>query len=140
MEIDIENILREVQFKTSRSGGAGGQNVNKVSSKVELVFDIRTSFVLTDSQKGKLLEKLAGKLDSEGLLHVVSQISRSQPENKKIAADKLLKILENGLKVTKKRIATKPRKGAKEARLNTKKRDGEIKKLRGGKPDWTQET
>lgn len=139
MEIDIENILREVQFKTSRSGGAGGQNVNKVSSKVELVFDIRSSFVLNDFQKEKLLSKLASRLDSEGLLHVVSQVSRSQPENKKIAADKLFKLLENGLKVTKKRIATKPKRGAKEARLSTKKRDGEIKKLRGQKPDWSQD-
>ena len=139
MEIDIESILREVQFKTSRSGGAGGQNVNKVSSKVELIFDIRNSYVFTDLQKSKLIEKLAAKLDSEGLLHVVSQVSRSQPENKKIAADKLLKLLENGLKVTKKRIATKPKKSSKEARLNTKKRDGEIKKLRGGKLDWTQD-
>ena len=136
MEIDIENILREVQFKTSRSGGAGGQNVNKVSSKVELVFDIRNSFVLTDFQKGKLLEKLATKLDSEGLLHVVSQVSRSQPENKKIAADKLHKLLENGLKVTKRRIATKPKRGAKEERLKDKKITGEIKRLRNDKPDY----
>jgi ribosome-associated protein len=136
MEIDIENILREVQFKTSRSGGAGGQNVNKVSSKVELIFDIRSSFALSDFQKEKLLNKLATKLDSEGLLHVVSQVSRSQPENKKLAADKLFKLLENGLKVAKKRIATKPKRGAKEARLNTKKRDGEIKKLRNQKPDF----
>jgi len=136
MEIDIENILREVQFKTSRSGGAGGQNVNKVSSKVELIFDIRNSFVLTDFQKGKLLEKLATKLDSEGLLHVVSQVSRSQPENKKIAADKLLVLLENGLKVVKRRIATKPKRGAKENRLKEKKITGEIKRLRNDKPDY----
>ena len=136
MEIDIENILREVQFKTSRSGGAGGQNVNKVSSKVELIFDIRNSFVLTDFQKGRLLEKLATKLDSEGLLHVVSQVSRSQPENKKIAADKLLKMLENGLKVAKRRIATKPKKGAKESRLKEKKITGEIKRLRNDRPDY----
>lgn len=134
--VAIEDIARETQFKTSRSGGAGGQNVNKVSSKVELIFDIRNSYVLSDVQKEKLLYKLVGKLDSEGLLHVVSQTSRSQPENKKIALEKLQKILENGLKETKKRIATKPKKGAKEARLNTKKRDSEIKKLRGQKPDF----
>lgn len=136
MGIDIENITKEIQFKTSRSGGKGGQNVNKVSSKVELIFDIRNSYSLDEPQKEKLLLKLSSKLDTDGLLHVVSQTSRSQIDNKKIAIEKLHKLLENGLKETKKRIATKPKKGAKEKRLNDKKITGEIKKLRGGSIDF----
>lgn len=131
-----ENITKEVLFKTSRSGGKGGQNVNKVSSKVELVFDIRNSYSLDDAQKEKLLTKLASKLDMEGLLHIVSQTSRSQIDNKKLALEKLFKLLENGLKENKKRIATKPKKSSVEKRLNTKKIVGETKKLRGQKPNW----
>lgn len=134
MNIPIEQIAKEIQFKTSRSGGKGGQNVNKVSSKVELVFDLTNSFVLSDEQKEKLLRRLGTKLDAENKLHVVSQLSRSQIENKKIALDKLQKLLENGLKETKKRVATKPKKSANEARLKTKKMVSEVKSLRNQKP------
>ena len=136
MSIPEQALLGEVIFKTSRSGGKGGQNVNKVSTKVELVFDIAASALFTDTQKEKLLRKLAGKLDTEGLLHVVSQASRSQMDNKKTATTKLLTLLENGLKDPKKRVATKPKKSSVQARLNTKKKTGEIKKLRGERPDF----
>ena len=129
-------LLSETTFKTSRSGGKGGQNVNKVSTKVELTFDIAASRVFSDLEKSRLLQKLATKLDSEGLLHIVSQASRSQADNKKTAVEKLLKMLENGLKVPKKRVATKPKKGAVEERLTDKKKTGALKKLRGQKPDF----
>lgn len=136
MKTREQSLLSEAQFKTSRSGGKGGQNVNKVSTKVELVFDIAASAILTETEKAKLLTKLAVKLDNEGLLHVVSQASRSQADNKKTATEKLLKLIENGLKDPKKRVATKPKKSSVQARLNTKKKTGEIKKLRGQKPDF----
>lgn len=135
MERPIEELLHECLIKTSRSGGKGGQNVNKVSSKVELVFDIRLSAVFSDYEKEKLIQKLADKLDSEGLLHVVSQTSRSQLENKKIAGEKLIKLLENALKEKKARKATKPGKAAVEKRITEKKKTGQLKKLRNQKPD-----
>lgn len=131
--ITEENILREIIFRTSRSGGKGGQNVNKVSSKVELVYDISASYSLSESQKEKLLAKLAHKLDSEGMLHVVSQTSRSQTENKKIAVEKLMTLLQNGLKERKKRVPTKPKKSATEKRITSKKKVGETKRLRSSK-------
>lgn len=136
MKTREQSLLGEAQFKTSRSGGKGGQNVNKVSTKVELVFDIAASATLNETEKAKLLTKLAPKLDNEGLLHVVSQASRSQADNKKTATEKLLKLIENGLKDPKKRVPTKRKKGSIEERLNTKKKTGEIKKLRGQKPEY----
>jgi len=129
-------LLAEATVKTSRSGGKGGQNVNKVSTKVELVFDVAASGVFSETEKEKLLRKLADKLDSEGLLHVVSQASRSQADNKAKALEKLAKLLENTLKDPKKRVATKPKKSAVEQRLTNKKKTGEIKKMRGQKPDY----
>lgn len=129
-------LLGEATVKTSRSGGKGGQNVNKVSTKVELVFDVAASTLFTETEKERLLQKLADKFDGDGLLHVISQASRSQAENKAKALEKLSKMLENALKVPKKRVATKPKKGAVERRLTEKKKTGELKKLRGGKPDF----
>ena len=129
-------LLAEATVKTSRSGGKGGQNVNKVSTKVELVFDVAVSGVFSETEKEKILRKLADKLDSEGLLHVVSQASRSQADNKAKALEKLARLLENALKEPKKRVATKPKKSAVEQRLINKKKMGEIKKLRGQKPDY----
>lgn len=129
-------LLAEATVKTSRSGGKGGQNVNKVSTKVELVFDVAASGAFSEAEKEKLLRKLADKLDNEGLLHIVSQASRSQADNKAKALEKLAKLLENALKDPKKRVATKPKKSAVEQRLTDKKMAGERKKLRGKKPDF----
>lgn len=136
MKTREETLLAEATVKTSRSGGKGGQNVNKVSTKVELVFDVAASSLFSEREKERLLRKLAEKLDSEGLLHVVSQASRSQADNKATALEKLAKLLENALKEPKKRVATKPKKSSVEQRLNSKKKTGEIKKLRGRKPDF----
>ncbi len=99
-------LIQEVIFKTSRSGGKGGQNVNKVSSKVEIIFDIQNSLLFTSDQKLLLLEKLANRLDSEGLVHVVSQENRSQLLNKQRAVVKLHALLSNALAVPKKRKPT----------------------------------
>jgi ribosome-associated protein len=130
MHLNDKEILKEVVFKTSRSGGKGGQNVNKVSTKVELVFHIQNSLSLSDMQKLMLLNKLSGMLDSEGFLHVVSQASRSQLENKKIAIAKFFKLLKSAFVVKKPRKATKPTKTAVEKRIKSKKIAGEQKKLR----------
>jgi ribosome-associated protein len=115
-----EEILRSAIFKTSRSGGKGGQNVNKVSSKVELVFDIETFEYFTDEEKALLKEKLQNRLDSEGLLHVVSQEDRSQLLNKEKTIAKLVDLLKKALIVQKKRKPTKIPKGVIEKRLKNK--------------------
>ncbi len=130
MKILRPQLDSELQFKTSRSGGSGGQNVNKVSTKVELNFDIEASNILTSEQKQILLEKLSSKLTKEGLLQVVSQTERTQLGNKNKVIEKFYKLIEKAFHVPKKRKPSKPSKAAKEKRLLTKKRNSEIKKMR----------
>ncbi|WP_029279386.1 alternative ribosome rescue aminoacyl-tRNA hydrolase ArfB [Pedobacter borealis] len=125
-----EEILRSVTFKTSRSGGKGGQNVNKVSSKVELIFDLETAFYLDEDEKTRLKEKLENRLDSEGLLHIVSQEDRSQLLNKEKTIVKLIDLLKRSLVVQKKRKPTKIPKGVIEKRLKNKASTAEKKKNR----------
>lgn len=115
-----EEILRSAIFKTSRSGGKGGQNVNKVSSKVELVFSIETFEYFTDEEKVLLKEKLQNRLDSEGLLHIVSQEDRSQLLNKEKTVVKLIDLLKKAMIVQKKRKPTKIPKAIIEKRLKNK--------------------
>ena len=115
-----EEILRSAIFKTSRSGGKGGQNVNKVSSKVELVFNVETFAYFTDEEKAQLKIKLQNRMDSEGLLHVVSQEDRSQLMNKQRTVIKLSDLLAKCLQVQKKRKPTKIPKGVIKKRLDDK--------------------
>jgi len=115
-----EDLMKEITFKTSRSGGKGGQHVNKVSTKVELIFNIGNSTLFSDTQKLLLIEKLSRKLDSEGNLHIVSQEDRSQLANKENAIEKTLITLKKALHVQKKRKPTKIPKSIIEKRLNTK--------------------
>jgi len=128
--IPKEELLREVIVKTSRSGGKGGQNVNKVSSKVELVFNVAASALFTDEQKTLLQERLASRLDAEGNLHIVSQEDRSQLLNKQRALIKLGNLLAKSLEVQKKRKATKVPKSVIEKRLQNKSAKSEKKKNR----------
>ena len=120
----------EFIFKTSRSGGKGGQNVNKVSSKVLIEFHIQTSQLLNEKEKNILYEKLANKLTKDDVLQIVSQTERSQLENKEIAIKKMYTVLNKCFVVKKKRTPTKPSRSSVEKRLSSKKRNAAVKKLR----------
>lgn len=122
----------EIHFKTSRSSGSGGQNVNKVSTKVELNFDVANSKLLTPEQKHLIFSKLGSRINKEGILKVTVQETRSQFENKEIALKKFRELLAYAFHRPKKRIRTKVSKGAKEKRLQGKKKRSEIKKGRSG--------
>jgi len=126
----LPDLSSEITFKTSRSGGKGGQNVNKVSTKVELDFNVLNSSLLTDEQKITILYKLEKKITKEGILQIVSQTQRNQLGNKEIAIEKFYALLNKCLTVKKKRKPTKPSKAAIERRLESKKRNSEIKKMR----------
>ena len=118
---------REFKFRVSKSGGKGGQHVNKVETMVEGYFSIRGSAVLSDQQKDLLEKKLAGKINADGLIQVKSQVHRSQLANKQEVIEKMSALIEQGLKKEKKRIATKPSKAARAKRIESKKKQGEIK-------------
>lgn len=126
----FSQLIPEISFKTSRSSGSGGQHVNKVSSKVELNFDVLNSKVLTEDQKEKIHSKLGSRINSEGILQVVSQEGRSQFGNKKRAVEKFRELIDACFVVPKKRKPTAVPKAVKEKRLLEKKRKAEIKKMR----------
>ena len=123
----------ELTFKATRSGGAGGQNVNKVASRIELTWNpARSAAVqaLDEPTRARLLEKLAGRLDGDGDLRVVSSEMRSQLQNRVRAEERLAELLRKALLVPKKRKQTRPSRAAKERRLDEKKRNSDKKAAR----------
>jgi ribosome-associated protein len=132
--MNAENLIKELKFKAVRSSGAGGQHVNKVSSKVELFFDLQNSIELSSEEKEILLKNLRSKLTKEGVLLLNCDESRSQHKNKGIVIERFLQIIINGLKVPKKRKATKPSKSSIQKRLDKKKKTA-FKKAFRRKPE-----
>jgi ribosome-associated protein len=126
-------IFNEVTFRAARSGGKGGQNVNKVSTKVELYFNVYDSSYLGYDDKIVLLNKLANRIDKNGVLKLTCETERSQFKNKQIISEKFKTMLTNALKKPKKRIKTKPTAGSKEKRITTKKIDSKKKAVRSEK-------
>ncbi|NNT71309.1 aminoacyl-tRNA hydrolase [Flavobacterium sp. IMCC34852] len=125
-----EIILTELQFKAVRSSGAGGQNVNKVASKVMLSFDVKNSQGLTEDEKTLLITKLATKLTSEQILILNCDEDRSQLKNKTIVTKRFLTLIESSLIVPKKRKATKIPRAVIEKRIKAKRNLSEIKQNR----------
>lgn len=117
----MRNLESELVFRTSRSGGKGGQNVNKVETKIELIFDVANSTLLSQNEKETIFSELKNRVTSEGILKLTSQSERSQYLNKIKAVDKFNLLIENALRKKKIRKATRPAREAKEKRLRAKK-------------------
>jgi ribosome-associated protein len=132
--MNTELMIKELKFKAVRSGGAGGQHVNKVSSKIELTFDLENSESFTEEEKALLLQKLKNKLTKDNVLLLQCDESRSQHKNKEIVIDRFLQLIADGLKVQKPRKETKPSKSSILKRLEKKKKQA-FKKVFRKKPE-----
>ncbi len=134
-KLNKEQIHKELQFKAIRSSGAGGQHVNKVSSKVELTFSLQSSLGLSPSEKERLLLKLGKRLTKDEVLILQCDQARSQHKNKQLVIKRFFELVKKALEIPKKRKTTKPSKSSIEKRLKSKKKDA-YKKASRKKPDW----
>jgi ribosome-associated protein len=132
---DVRIPLSEVSVRFARSGGPGGQNVNKVETKVEVRFRPASSSALTEEQVERIERKLASRLTKDGELIVVSEKTRHQEQNREDALARLAALIEDALRVPKPRRKTKPTAASRERRLRDKKRRGDTKRLRGRPPE-----
>lgn len=122
--------MSELSFHFSRSSGPGGQHVNRSETRVELRFDLANSPSLSDDQRERVLGRLASNVDTNGVMHLVSQSSRSQWRNREEVVERFRSLMRSALKVPKKRRATQPSREARQRRLEGKRRRAEIKRQR----------
>jgi ribosome-associated protein len=142
-ELSPENVLvvnesvaiprSELDVRVSRSSGAGGQHVNKTSSRVEIFWNVLSSRAISDDQRALLRQKLASRITTDGSIRIVASDMRSQSRNRELAEERLVETIRRALVIPKKRRATKPSRAAKEARLDEKKRLSEKKRDRRDK-------
>jgi ribosome-associated protein len=128
--LNIEKLIKELNFKATRSSGAGGQHVNKVSSKIELFFDVENSAEFSEEQKKLLLKNLVTRLTKENILLLTCDESRSQHKNKELVIKRFLEIITQGLIIPKKRKPTKPSKSSIRKKAENKKKTSFKKVLR----------
>ncbi|MGV4414497.1 alternative ribosome rescue aminoacyl-tRNA hydrolase ArfB [Chryseobacterium sp. T1] len=124
------NFSSELSYKTSRSSGAGGQNVNKVETAVTVMWNVSESQLFSDYQKQMIMTKLKNRINSDGILQLTATESRTQLQNKKAATERILEIVDQATYIPKLRKATKPSKGKIQKRLDNKKKISEKKENR----------
>jgi ribosome-associated protein len=126
----LEIPFAELRFQFSRSSGPGGQHVNRASTRVELLFDVAHSPSLDDAQRSRILDVLENYIDKEGILHLVSQTSRSQWRNREDVTARFQQLLRRALRRRKQRRPTRPTRASKEQRLAEKRKKSEVKRTR----------
>ncbi len=122
--------VAELHYRFSRASGPGGQHVNRSETRVELLFDVMRSPSLTEEQRARILARLAGYIDDDGVLHLVSSATRSQLENRLDVTERLRGLLAAALKQDRRRIPTRPGRAVRQTRLDAKRARSQIKRLR----------
>jgi len=132
--LSLERLRRWLEIRFDRAAGPGGQNVNKVSTRVTLLFDFQECPALSASDRNRIRQRLATRLSRDGRLRVVSQAARTQAANRLLAEQRLLELLRNATQTAKRRRPTRPTAAARERRLKAKRLRGEVKRLRRSRP------